>query len=394
MKLKPSATAFSTPLVTIRGLTKHYGSQSISVIPELNLDIMQGEIFALLGPSGCGKTTLMRMLAGFESPTSGSITIAGHEMQGVPPYLRPVNMMFQSYALFPHMTVWQNVAFGLQQESLLETEINQRVDDVLKMVKMAEFVNRKPRQLSGGQQQRVALARSLVKRPKLLLLDEPLGALDKNTREHTQMELLNIQTLLGVTFVMVTHDQEEAMIMANRIAVMKDGVIHQMGTPEEVYRYPVNQFVADFIGNITFIEAKMAHAHNASHWHISSSELQADWRVPRYSSSSMASKTALSPHNLSTGDPVILGIRPEVCFLADERPESGNAVKALLVEHASIGHAMVYHLRLPNEQLVTVRQSSSSIYGHRTRVNQTPCWLCWPEDHGMIFDFQTQNVVI
>ncbi|TNF61348.1 MAG: polyamine ABC transporter ATP-binding protein [Burkholderiales bacterium] len=227
-------------------------------VDEVSLSIAKGEIFALLGSSGCGKSTLLRMLAGFETPTSGRILLGGQNVAGMPPYERPVNMMFQSYALFPHLNIWENVAFGLKREGLPKDEVARRTDEMLALVQLTPYAKRKPHQLSGGQQQRVALARSLAKRPKLLLLDEPLGALDKKLREQTQFELVNIIEKVGVTVVMVTHDQEEAMTMANRIAIMSKGRVLQVGTPQEIYEYPANRFVADFIGNVNLFDGKLS----------------------------------------------------------------------------------------------------------------------------------------
>ncbi len=239
--------------VRIENITKKFGD--FTAVNNVSLKIYKGEIFCLLGGSGCGKSTLLRMMAGFESPSSGAIYLDGQDMADVPPYDRPVNMMFQSYALFPHMTVEKNIAFGLEQEKgLSRSEIATRVTDILEIVKLKEFAARKPHQLSGGQRQRVALARSLVKRPKLLLLDEPLGALDKKLREATQFELINIQEQLGVTFIVVTHDQEEAMTLASRIGVMNRGEIVQIGTPTEIYEFPMTKFVADFIGSVNMFE--------------------------------------------------------------------------------------------------------------------------------------------
>ena len=223
-------------------------------VDEVSLSIGKGEIFALLGSSGCGKSTLLRMLAGFEKPTSGRIMLGGQDVANMPPYDRPVNMMFQSYALFPHLDIWENVAFGLKREGLPKAEVQQRTGEMLDLVQLGTFAKRKPHQLSGGQQQRVALARSLAKRPKLLLLDEPLGALDKKLREQTQFELVNIIEKVGVTVVMVTHDQEEAMTMASRIAIMSKGRVLQVGTPQEIYEYPCNRFVSDFIGNVNLLD--------------------------------------------------------------------------------------------------------------------------------------------
>jgi len=229
----------------------------VTAVDDVSLSIHKGEIFALLGSSGCGKSTLLRMLAGFEKPTSGAVFLDGVDIASFPPYERPINMMFQSYALFPHLTVWDNIAFGLKREGMPKAEMAARVEEMLKLVQLETFAKRKPHQLSGGQQQRVALARSLAKRPQLLLLDEPLGALDKKLRERTQFELVNILESVGVTCVMVTHDQEEAMAMASRIAVMSHGRVLQVGTPKEVYEHPNCRFVADFIGNVNMMEGEL-----------------------------------------------------------------------------------------------------------------------------------------
>ena len=243
------------PFVKIRGVSKTFGD--FVAVDNVDLDIYKGELFCLLGGSGCGKSTLLRILAGFERPTSGTISIDGTDMSTVPAYERPTNMMFQSYALFPHMTVEKNIAYGLKQGNVARAEIAERVDDVLRLVQLQDFSKRKPQQLSGGQMQRVALARALVKRPKLLLLDEPLGALDKRLREQTQFELMNIQEQVGITFVVVTHDQEEAMTLSTRIAVMDAGGFRQIGTPTEIYEFPESRFVADFIGSTNMLEGRV-----------------------------------------------------------------------------------------------------------------------------------------
>src|SRR5215510_14340636 len=243
------------PYIRIENVTKKFGE--FVAVNNVSLNIYRGELFSLLGGSGCGKTTLLRMLAGFENPTAGKIYIDGVDMAGIPPYDRPTNMMFQSYALFPHMTVEQNVSFGLKQDKYPESEIRQRVGQMLDMVQLSPFAKRKPHQLSGGQRQRVALARSLVKQPKLLLLDEPLGALDKKLREATQFEIMNIQDKLGITFIVVTHDQEEAMTLSTRIGVMHQGQIVQIGTPQEIYEYPNTKHVADFIGSVNLFEGRL-----------------------------------------------------------------------------------------------------------------------------------------
>src|ERR687898_2124798 len=245
----------ATPYISIDSVTKKFGD--FVAVNDVSLKVYRGELFCLLGGSGCGKTTLLRMLAGFEDPTTGRISIDGVDMTGIPPYERPVNMMFQSYALFPHMTVEQNVAFGLKQDGLPKREIATRVADMLNLVQLGRFAKRRPHQLSGGQRQRVALARSLVKRPKLLLLDEPLGALDRRLREQTQFELVNIQEQVGITFVIVTHDQEEAMTMSSRIAVMNSGWIAQVGTPTQIYEYPATKFVAEFIGSVNMFAGRI-----------------------------------------------------------------------------------------------------------------------------------------
>jgi putrescine transport system ATP-binding protein len=248
-------SATEGPYLRIENVTRKFGA--FVAVNDVSLDVRQGEIFCLLGGSGSGKTTLLRMLAGFETPTAGKIYIDGQDMSGIPPYERPVNMMFQSYALFPHMTVEKNVAFGLEQEHLGRDEVKRRVGEILEIVKMSSFLGRKPHQLSGGQRQRVALARALVKRPKLLLLDEPLAALDRKLREHTQFELINIQEQLGVTFIVVTHDQEEAMTLSSRMGVMDHGQIVQVGTPTDIYEFPASRFVADFIGSVNMFEGKL-----------------------------------------------------------------------------------------------------------------------------------------
>ncbi|MEO1919377.1 MAG: ABC transporter ATP-binding protein, partial [Paracoccaceae bacterium] len=249
---KPWKDATATPFIRIKNITKKFGD--FAAVDDITLDIYKGELFCLLGGSGCGKSTLLRMLAGFETPTSGTIEIDGQDVAKIAAFDRPTNMMFQSYALFPHMTVEKNVIYGLLREGVPKAEAMDRVADMLCLVKLQDFAKRKPLQLSGGQQQRVALARSLIKQPKLLLLDEPLGALDKKLREKTQFELIHIQESLGVTFIVVTHDQEEAMTLSTRIGVMKDGKIVQVGEPPQIYEDPNSKYVADFIGSVNMFE--------------------------------------------------------------------------------------------------------------------------------------------
>ncbi len=285
-----------------RDLVKRF--DGTTAVDSVSLDIRKGEIFALLGSSGCGKSTLLRMLAGFEAPTSGAVVLAGRDIAALPAYERPINMMFQSYALFPHLNVWDNVAFGLRREGMPKADIKTRVEEMLRLVQLDTFAKRKPHQLSGGQQQRVALARSLAKKPQLLLLDEPLGALDKKLRERTQFELVNILESVGVTCVMVTHDQEEAMAMASRIAVMSHGRVLQVGTPREIYDHPNCRFVADFIGNVNLLEGELT-LDEADRCEVTTE--QGVVRVGHGISGSL-------------GMPVAIAVRPEKIRIAREKP--------------------------------------------------------------------------
>ena len=315
-------------------------------VDEVSLSIRKGEIFALLGSSGCGKSTLLRMLAGFEQPTKGRIVVGGQDLATLPPYERPVNMMFQSYALFPHLNIWENIAFGLKREGLPKAEIQQRVDEMLALVQLTPYAKRKPHQLSGGQQQRVALARSLAKRPKLLLLDEPLGALDKKLREQTQFELVNIIEKVGVTCVMVTHDQEEAMTMASRIAVMSKGRVLQVGTPQEVYEYPANRFVADFIGNVNLFQGK-----------ISLDEADR-----------CAATTSIGEIHVGHGIsgamdmPVAVAVRPEKISIGKERPTGmdHNVFAGRVKEIAYFGSYNTYILLTPQGVRVKITEPNGS----------------------------------
>jgi putrescine transport system ATP-binding protein len=325
--------------VRIEHVTKRFGD--FVAVDNVSLTVLKGEIFCLLGGSGCGKTTLLRMLAGFETPTSGKIFIDGQDMAGIPPYERPANMMFQSYALFPHMTVEKNVAFGLEQEKLPRAEIDRRVEEMLGIVRLGEFARRKPHQLSGGQRQRVALARSLVKRPKLLLLDEPLGALDKKLREKTQFELINIQEQLGVTFIVVTHDQEEAMTLATRIGVMDRGEIVQVGTPTDIYEYPTSKFVADFIGSVNMFEGRLIED-EPDHVRIRSDEL---------------GTTVYVDHGISSapGATVWVAIRPEKIDISRTAPAvTENSVRGVVKEIAYMGDMSVYLVRIEGGKQVRV----------------------------------------
>jgi putrescine transport system ATP-binding protein len=334
-----------TPYVRIDRVTKKFGE--FVAVWNLDLDIYRKELFCLLGASGCGKTTLLRMLAGFERPTEGRIMIDGVDMVDIPPYDRPVNMMFQSYALFPHMSVAQNVAFGLRQERLPRRSIDQRVTEMLELVQLGRFAKRKPHQLSGGQRQRVALARSLVKRPKLLLLDEPLAALDKKLRENTQFELMNIQERLGVTFIVVTHDQQEAMTLATRIGIMNEGELIQIGTPTEIYEFPTSRFVADFIGSVNIFAGKIRES-GADHMIIDSDEAGADLFVDLGVSAPV-------------GADVWVAVRPEKLHISREAPAPGqNCVTGIVKEVAYMGDFSIYLVRLGTGKTVRVTQPNLS----------------------------------
>ncbi len=337
----------AVPYVRIERVTKKFGD--FIAVDEVSLDIYRKEIFCLLGASGCGKTTLLRMLAGFERPTAGRILIDGVDMTGIPAYERPVNMMFQSYALFPHMSVEQNVAFGLKQERVPRSEVASRVQDMLALVKLDQFAKRKPHQLSGGQRQRVALARSLIKKPKLLLLDEPLAALDKKLREHTQFELINIQESLGVTFMVVTHDQEEAMTLSSRIGVMNHGEIIQVGTPTNIYEYPSSRFVAEFIGSVNMFEGRLVED-EPSYVRIECDDLDA----PIYVDHGVSS---------APGARIWAAIRPEKIGIGRERPETAdNWSSATVSDIAYMGDMSVYLLRLDSGKIIRVTQPN--VYRH------------------------------
>jgi putrescine transport system ATP-binding protein len=340
-KFEPWTDPDAKPYVRIEKISKKFGD--FIAVDDVTLDIYKKEIFCLLGASGCGKTTLLRMLAGFERPTAGRIYIDGVDMTAIPPYERPVNMMFQSYAIFPHMTVEQNVAFGLRQEGIAKAETARRVGEMLELVKLGQFAKRKPHQLSGGQRQRVALARSLVKKPKLLLLDEPLAALDKKLREHTQFELINIQETLGVTFVVVTHDQEEAMTLSTRIGLMNHGEIVQVGTPSEIYEYPSSRFVAEFIGSVNTFEGRLIED-EPSYVRIACDDLE----NPVYVDHGVSS---------APGATVWAAIRPEKIHISRDKPQgTDNWAAAVVRDIAYMGDMSIYLLKLQSGKVVRVTQ--------------------------------------
>jgi putrescine transport system ATP-binding protein len=360
-----------TPFIRFENVTKRFGD--FTAVDNLTLDIYEREFFALLGPSGCGKTTLMRMLAGFEQPTEGRILLDGKDLSGIPPYKRPVNMMFQSYALFPHMTVEDNIAFGLRQDRLDSSDINTRVAEMLELVKLEKYAKRKPHQLSGGQKQRVALARSVAKRPKVLLLDEPLGALDKKLREETQFELMDLQVELGMTFLIVTHDQEEAMTVSDRIAVMNHGVIAQIGTASEIYEQPASRYVADFVGEINLIDGTVS-AVDGPHTTLACPSVGADIVADRGDGEG------------SLGSEACFAIRPEKVQITLEPPPpgSGNVLAGEVWDIGYLGDISIYRVRLQNGTIV------KATIANRTRIVERPItwedkvFLTWPRDAGVI----------
>ncbi|WP_172124458.1 MULTISPECIES: polyamine ABC transporter ATP-binding protein [unclassified Devosia] len=356
---RPWRDPAAKPFVRIKDVTKRFGD--VYAVNEVSLDIFQGELFCLLGGSGSGKSTLLRMLAGFEQPTSGTIEIDGQDMTEVAPYNRPVNMMFQSYALFPHMSVEQNIAYGLKRDHLPKNEIAERVEELLSLVKLQDYGKRRPHQLSGGQRQRVALARSLAKRPKLLLLDEPLGALDKKLREETQFELVKIQESLGVTFIVVTHDQEEAMTLATRIGVMNYGEIAMIGEPTDIYEFPNSRFVAGFIGSVNMAEGVVIDD-EPDHVRIRSAELGCDIYVS---------------HGVDCAPDQILwwAVRPEKISLSREKPEDehdANVTKGMVEEIGYLGDMTVYQILLASGKRLRVTQTNT--------VRGNPDAITWDEE--------------
>ncbi len=340
-------------------------------VEDTNLSIRRGEIFALLGGSGCGKSTLLRCLGGFEKPTSGKIYLDGQLMNDLPPYERPINMMFQSYALFPHMTVAQNIAFGPKQDGMPKQQIEARVSEMLKLVQMEKYAQRKPHQLSGGQQQRVALARSLAKGPKLLLLDEPMGALDKKLRSQMQLELVSIIEKSGVTCVMVTHDQEEAMTMATRIALMDTGRIRQVATPDEIYESPTSRFAAEFIGSVNMIEGRIE-------------EDMKDYVTIR---APQLPDVIYVGHGISgyEGQDVAFGVRPEKVQISKEEPsQPHNKARGKIEDIAYFGSHSVFHVRLPTGFKMMANFANQERWASEGMTWGDEVWVSWGENEGVV----------
>ncbi|MGQ2910078.1 MAG: ABC transporter ATP-binding protein [Aliihoeflea sp.] len=356
------------PFIAFENVTKRFGD--FTAVDNLSLNVYEREFFALLGASGCGKSTLLRMLAGFEEPSAGRILLDGQDLAGIPPYRRPVNMMFQSYALFPHMTVEKNIAYGLKQDGMAKVDIEKRVAEMLKLVKLEQFAKRKPHQLSGGQRQRVALARSVAKRPKVLLLDEPLGALDKKLREETQFELMDLQQQLGLTFMVVTHDQEEAMTMADRIAIMDKGEVMQVATPAEIYEAPASRFVADFVGSVNIFEGRIAG--------------RDDGRIEIATADGVTIRA--DDANAAGEGTVWYAVRPEKIRISSKKPENSalNAIEGEVWDIGYLGDMTVYNVKLAGGQIVR----SSELNRHRTSEDPLTwndrAWLTFPADAGVV----------
>jgi putrescine transport system ATP-binding protein len=358
------------PQIVIDNVSKNY--EHVTAVDGVSLKIYKGEMFALVGGSGCGKTTLLRMLAGFAEPTAGRITIDDTDMKNVPPYARPVNMMFQSYALFPHMSVERNVGYGLRRLPIFESERKQRVAEALEMVQLASLGGRKPHQLSGGQKQRVALARALIRRPKVLLLDEPLSALDKKLREQTQFELMNIQYQVGITFIIVTHDQEEAMALSTRIAVMDRGRAVQVGTPAEVYEFPQNRFVANFIGTTNLFESAIT-ACSPGRITIHSPELAIDLIVDDHG-------------RFTIGQRVCLSVRPEKIQLLKSPPTepNTNCVKGVVWELGYLGNHSIYRIKTESDKIITVSAQNARRTAEWSIDWNDEVFACWSADSAIL----------
>ncbi|HUI13641.1 MAG TPA: ABC transporter ATP-binding protein [Xanthobacteraceae bacterium] len=366
----PWADRGQAPLLRIEGLTKRFGAHA--AVDDLSLSIYPGEFFALLGPSGCGKTTLLRLIAGFERASAGRILLDGVDLLPVPPHRRPVNMMFQSYALFPHLTVAGNVAFGLKQEGLPKAHIAERVAEMLALVRLESFGARKPHELSGGQRQRVALARSLVKRPRILLLDEPMAALDKKLRGETQFELMELQRRLGLTFIIVTHDQSEAMTVADRIAVMDRGRLMQVAPPAEIYEQPNSRWVADFIGSVNLVEGR-----------VGPDGLSVEGTV--LGRIRVAAKIAAEP-----GATVWAAVRPEQLRMTanstepDEQWALESDVAATLADIAYLGDLSVYRLRTAAGAPLQASRANVGPFAARAFAANGKVWLNFPRTAAIV----------
>ena len=364
-----SASDAQAPFLLIDQLVKEF--DGVRAVNGISVTINKGEIFALLGSSGCGKSTLLRMLAGFETPTSGRIALAGNSIVDVPPHQRPINMMFQSYALFPHLSVWDNIAFGLRRDGLPKAEVAARVEQMLALVQLGQYAKRKPHQLSGGQQQRVALARSLAKRPQLLLLDEPLGALDKKLRERTQMELVNIIEQVGVTCVMVTHDQDEAMSMATRIAVMSEGRILQVGAPGEIYETPNCRFVADFIGSVNLFDGRITED-EPDHVIIDTPDGRHYVAHGITGNLGMDVSVAVRPEKIG------IQIAPPALEERASPAEHGyNCAQGVIVAMAYFGNETSYHVRLDSGTVVKVSRTNAARHDAARLEREQRVWVWW-----------------
>jgi putrescine transport system ATP-binding protein len=364
-----SASDAQAPFLLIDQLVKEF--DGVRAVDGISVTINKGEIFALLGSSGCGKSTLLRMLAGFETPTSGRIALAGSSIVDVPPHQRPINMMFQSYALFPHLSVWDNIAFGLRRDGLPKAEVAARVEQMLALVQLGQYAKRKPHQLSGGQQQRVALARSLAKRPQLLLLDEPLGALDKKLRERTQMELVNIIEQVGVTCVMVTHDQDEAMSMATRIAVMSEGRILQVGAPGEIYETPNCRFVADFIGSVNLFDGRITED-EPDHVIIDTPDGRHYVAHGITGNLGMDVSVAVRPEKIG------IQIAPPALEERASPAEHGyNCAQGVIVAMAYFGNETSYHVRLDSGTVVKVSRTNAARHDAARLEREQRVWVWW-----------------
>ncbi|MEI4232809.1 ABC transporter ATP-binding protein [Roseovarius sp. D22-M7] len=430
------------PLIQFRNVTKRFGD--FVAIDDQSFDIYEKEFFALLGPSGCGKTTMMRMLAGFETPTEGSILLNGRDIAPIPPNKRAVNMMFQSYALFPHLTVWDNIAFGLKRAGMPKAEITARVEEMLKLTRLEKFARRKPHQISGGERQRVALARSLAKAPKLLLLDEPLGALDAKLRQATQFELMDIQETTGTTFVIVTHDQEEAMTVASRVAVMDTGRIIQADTPQTIYEMPASRYVADFIGEVNLIEGmakarepatdpapqakgakasaqatpaaagvlpapqpndrgKRLHDRLLKYFIGPRSEAPRQLPPPAATETPAEAPGPIEPGGItidwadgqppliaSNGDPsfdgqrVTLALRPEKLGISKTRPDAANAFQGKVIDIAYLGNLSTYHVEIAGGLMAKIQMANTRRVAQRDITWEDTVWISFRETAGVV----------